>query len=367
LAIAFGLCAWCACCSSGHQDGDSGIQDADAQSDAGDPGRDSGADAQDDASDTGVDASSDTGIDGADSEDAGQDAAGDENPDAGDAGGDQAVATGCAFPYSPLQKHILPGLPPIGEDVEAYDIHQLCTLDYLDVHALALVKAEPTAVVGFGDVSYQATEGYLCRDGQVEQLPAGMFEFSMAHHGWTGMRVAFDGFQYVYDWSEMCIGARPCTSNPDVMNVLRLADSSVVASGVPVTCVGTTMVGIPLPLTPQMRVPAAGLDVTFPMGSTTGDADERPVHDVTLLPVRMDVREATNADFALFLNDHGNDCTDSPCLMVGATGLHLHQDGGAWRADPGSEDLPVVQVTWYGASAYCLWRDWMLLPTEANW
>ena len=53
------------------------------------------------------------------------------------------------------------------------------------------------------------------------------------------------------------------------------------------------------------------------MGSDDGDADESPVHQVALGAFRIDRREATHQDIAMFLEDHGNDCDGHPLKGVG--------------------------------------------------
>jgi formylglycine-generating enzyme required for sulfatase activity len=110
---------------------------------------------------------------------------------------------------------------------------------------------------------------------------------------------------------------------------------------------------------------------TFQMGSSEGDSgahdDEFPQHTVTLDDFWIDQTEVTNAQFAAFLNDQGNqteggttwlELEDEYCL--------IEQVEGQYRPKSGYADHPVIEVSWYGADAYCGWVG-AQLPTEAKW
>ena len=115
---------------------------------------------------------------------------------------------------------------------------------------------------------------------------------------------------------------------------------------------------------PDMARIAGG---AFTMGSERGLADERPAHAVTLKSFLIDRRPVTNAEFAAFLEQLGG--------HTNARGQHLFDwnDGdarlrkvqGRWRADPGFEQHPANEMTWFGARDYCAALG-KRLPTEAE-
>lgn len=109
----------------------------------------------------------------------------------------------------------------------------------------------------------------------------------------------------------------------------------------------------------------------FQMGSLEtdpgADQDEFPQHSVYLESYWIDQTVVTNAMYALFLNVEGNqiegratwlDAADEDALLISAEGV--------WRPRDGYANHPAVEVSWYGAQAYCQWAE-RRLPTEAEW
>jgi formylglycine-generating enzyme required for sulfatase activity len=94
---------------------------------------------------------------------------------------------------------------------------------------------------------------------------------------------------------------------------------------------------------------------------------ELPRHQVELDTFWMDRTEVTNEQYAAFLNKQGNqseggvtwlDLEDTDCL--------IERVGGKYQPKDNYADHPVIEVSWYGAIAYCAWAD-KRLPTEAEW
>ena len=105
---------------------------------------------------------------------------------------------------------------------------------------------------------------------------------------------------------------------------------------------------------------------TFSMGLENGDADEKPVHQVTVSGFYMDRTEVTNEQY-------------DACVQAGKC-LPAHYDdssayvrlkGSKWKKGRVGKEFrgprqPVVAVTWKQAKTYCRWRGGRL-PTEAEW
>ncbi|MFN2165282.1 MAG: formylglycine-generating enzyme family protein [Anaerolineae bacterium] len=110
----------------------------------------------------------------------------------------------------------------------------------------------------------------------------------------------------------------------------------------------------------------------FEMGCSTIER-ARPVHTVAVDAFWIDQTEVTNAMFAAFLSEQGNQVEEDgvPWLEPGAghRGIvygHIEENDGLFLPEPGYENYPVVEVSWYGAAAYCAWAGGRL-PTEAEW
>jgi len=103
---------------------------------------------------------------------------------------------------------------------------------------------------------------------------------------------------------------------------------------------------------PMMRIPAG----EFLMGSVqrTARTDEWPQRSVYLDAFAIDQVEVTNERYLAFVTTTGHRNPPNP------------YGDGALVSVTGIEDLPVVQITWYDAKAYCTWAK-KRLPTEAEW
>ena len=88
----------------------------------------------------------------------------------------------------------------------------------------------------------------------------------------------------------------------------------------------------------------------FIMGSSTGEADERPERQVYLDAFLMDQNHTTVEQYATFLEATSHDAPPEWNIMSRA----MHQK------------RPVVNVEWADAAAYCTWAG-KRLPTEAEW
>jgi len=98
----------------------------------------------------------------------------------------------------------------------------------------------------------------------------------------------------------------------------------------------------------------------FAMGSYDGDADEQPVHTVTLDAFYIDQYEVTNNQYSK--------CVDagvcSPTTLT--TAFASSYSRGVYFGNPVYADYPVIYASWLQAQQYCEWRG-ARLPTEAEW
>lgn len=105
----------------------------------------------------------------------------------------------------------------------------------------------------------------------------------------------------------------------------------------------------------------------FDMGSDSGRLNETPVHTVWLNDYWLDRTEVTNEMFVRFLNAEGNKQEGGTTWFDPIDPfVWVFEKDGTWQTRAGKEKYPIVNVSWYGAKAYCAWagRD---LPSEAQW
>jgi len=88
----------------------------------------------------------------------------------------------------------------------------------------------------------------------------------------------------------------------------------------------------------------------FAMGSTDGDADEKPVHKISLNDFYIDRYEVSNTRY-------------KECVTAGACGKPQSTDN---YDNSQYANHPVVYVDWNMSKSYCEWRG-AKLPTEAQW
>jgi formylglycine-generating enzyme required for sulfatase activity len=115
----------------------------------------------------------------------------------------------------------------------------------------------------------------------------------------------------------------------------------------------------------------------FIMGSLegVGNPNEHPQNTQNVAAFWIDQTEVTNAMFSLFVNEtHYKTGAETAGKSYSFTDDLWHLVDGADWAHPfgpltsisGTEDHPVVQVSWKDALAYCQWAG-RTLPTEAQW
>jgi len=105
---------------------------------------------------------------------------------------------------------------------------------------------------------------------------------------------------------------------------------------------------------------------TFYRGSSDGNRDEVPLHQVTLPSFAIDIHPVTNEQFVRFIEVMGGEKDSNHHDIIRNRDSRIKRSGGKLSIESGYAKHPVVGVTWYGAIAYAKWVG-KRLPTEAEW
>ena len=102
----------------------------------------------------------------------------------------------------------------------------------------------------------------------------------------------------------------------------------------------------------------------FLAGGSGGDEGGAPFK-VRLPAYYLALHAVTNVQYARFLSVVGPSQDDLRKWIVLDSNCFVRKSGTSYEAY-GKSDHPVVQVSWYGAEAYCAWSG-LRLPTELEW
>lgn len=101
-------------------------------------------------------------------------------------------------------------------------------------------------------------------------------------------------------------------------------------------------------------------------GSTGGNRDEMPRHQVSVNSFAIDIHPVTNEQFVRFLEMMGGEKDSHHRDLTRLRDSRIKRSGGRLSIESGYHKHPVVGVTWYGAVLYAQWVG-KRLPTEAEW
>ena len=136
----------------------------------------------------------------------------------------------------------------------------------------------------------------------------------------------------------------------------------------PIITPSPTTEALPRLMTDDYGVPMAFVPAgLFQMGSDGESDNEKPEHAVYIDSYWIDETEVTNEKFASFLSEVGNQVEGGVTWLNTKDGdVLIAMNGDVWQPKSGFADHPVIEVSWYGARAYCEWVGGRL-PTEAEW
>jgi sulfatase modifying factor 1 len=91
-----------------------------------------------------------------------------------------------------------------------------------------------------------------------------------------------------------------------------------------------------------------------------------PAFPVTLPAYYLALHPVTNAQYARFLTAGRPGKADLEQWVLLDSACFVRATGSGYEAYGGKADHPVVQVSWFGAAAYCQWAG-LRLPSELEW
>lgn len=110
---------------------------------------------------------------------------------------------------------------------------------------------------------------------------------------------------------------------------------------------------------PMVAIPEGFFPMGVPKAARDGGVDERPNHEVFVDTFYIDKFEVTNGRYLQFVTETDHRTPQHPS----------DPSKGIWKGNMMPEsvtDLPVINVDWNDATAYCAWAE-KRLPTEAEW
>lgn len=118
---------------------------------------------------------------------------------------------------------------------------------------------------------------------------------------------------------------------------------------------------------PVVALAAAGNGwVPLPGGSFKSALKYEDVRKVQVAPFELQKRPVTNAEFLAFVKAHPQWRSDRVATVLAEPRYLSHWAGPVTLGDEALPDQPVVQVSWFAASAYCEAQGGRL-PTWSEW
>ena len=136
-----------------------------------------------------------------------------------------------------------------------------------------------------------------------------------------------------------------------------------------------------------LLIPSASVEIGC--DAPGAQSDEKPMHIAQMDSFLIDAEPVSTTAYCRFLNSIGEVAPGFAAdwfILDPEDDRNQHmlisQEGTDWRPLPGTERLPMILVSWFGANAYSLWangRDWSayqgesatepesFLPSEAQW